>query len=367
MSPGAASVALFQGEDAYGMERAVKDLAASLGTDGVPLVIWRTGGDDDAAGDDAGGSAARRRDRLLTEIEQRLATAPLFGGGTLVVVRQPGALVREGTARARLLSVIAGVPPGNGLCLCELAGSGPSRASAGAEILHKAVTSAGGVVRVFPVPTRERMEAWIMVRGRELGIEMGQGAARLLAERVGAYVRESDVDRRRQTELVDGELQKLSLYRPGGTIAREDIAELVPEAVPGSTWAFLDAVGARRVRESATLAERLLADATPVQVLVAQLHRRLRELVIVREHVDTGIRGGALVREMKVQPFRAQKLEEQARQWSAAGLERALDGLLELDLASKGIATDGSTRQASDPRTWLRLQQWLAESLSSTG
>ncbi|CAN5794905.1 hypothetical protein BH24CHL8_BH24CHL8_08960 [soil metagenome] len=367
MSVGAAPVALFQGEDAYGIERAVKDLAVSLGTDGLPLVIWRTGGDEDSVADDAGGSATRRRDRLLGEIEQRLATAPLFGGGTLVVVRRPSALLREGTARARLLSVIASVPPGNGLCLSELSGPGTSRASGGPGILHQAVTAAGGIVRDFPVPTRERMEAWIVARGRELDIEMGRGAARLLAERVGAYVRESDVDRRRQTELVDGELRKAALFRPGGTVSREDIAELVPESVPGSTWAFLDAVGALRVREAATLAERLSADGTPIQVLVAQLHRRLRELIIVREHVDAGVSGGALVREMKVQPFRAQKLEEQARQWSATGLEVALDGLLELDLASKGIATDGSTRQASEPRIWLHLQRWLAESLSAAG
>lgn len=364
MSGRTASVAYFHGEDAYGLDRAVTDFAASLGTDGVPLIIWRTGTDEDGTAEDASSSAARRRDRVLGEVEQRLGTAPLFGGGTLVVLRQPEALVREGTARARLLSLIAAVPSGNGLCLCDLSSSG-SRPGASATVIRDAVAAAGGVLGKFPVPTRERMDAWIVTRARELDITMGQGAARLLAERVGAYVRESDVDRRQQTGLVDRELQKLSLFRPGGTISREDIAELVPETVPGSAWAFLDAVGARRQRDASMLAERLLADAVPIQVLVAQLHRRLRELVIVREHVDGGTHGGALVREMKVQPFRAQKLEEQARQWSAEALGRALDGLLELDLASKGIALDGSTRQASEPRTSLHLQQWLAESLAS--
>lgn len=363
MSRRTASVAYFHGEDAYGLDRAVTDFAASLGSDGVPLAIWRTGADEDGTGEDASGSAARRRDRVLGEVEQRLGTAPLFGGGTLVVLRQPEALVREGTARARLLALIADVPAGNGLCLCDLSSSG-SRGVASATLMRDAVAAAGGVLGEFPVPTRERMEAWIMTRAREVEITMGNGAARLLAERVGAYVRESDVDRRQQTGLVDRELQKLSLFRPGGTISREDIAELVPETVPGSAWAFLDAVGARRLRDASMLAERLLADAVPIQVLVAQLHRRLRELVIVREHVDGGTYGGALVRAMKVQPFRAQKLEEQARRWSAEGLGLALDGLLELDLASKGIALDGSTRQATEPRTSLHLQQWLAESLS---
>jgi len=65
---------------------------------------------------------------------------------------------------------------------------------------------------------------------------------------------------RRMSELANGELEKLALYRPNGTIAREDIDALVAEAVPGSTWAFLDAVGYRRTGEAATLAWRLPAD-----------------------------------------------------------------------------------------------------------
>jgi DNA polymerase III delta subunit len=64
---------------------------------------------------------------------------------------------------------------------------------------------------------------------------------------------------------------------------------------------------------------------------------------------------------MKLQPFRAQKLAEQAGAWSADGLHRAVDGLLELDLRSKGITLDGSTAQMSDARDALGLQVWIAE------
>ena len=325
------NVAYFWGEDAYGIDRAISEMAIRLGTPGEPLAIWRTGGDADSTDDgDASGnaSAAKRRDRALADIEQHLATAPLFGGGTLVVIRQPDGLIREGTARARLIGLAAAVPPGNGLAIGDLVASG-ARTPAGAGVLAKAVQDAGGDVRAFPALTRERMERWIDQRGQELGARLAPGAARLLAERVGAYVRESDVDRRRQTELADQELHKLALLRPDGTVSREDVIELVPEAIPGSTWAFLDAVGARRMPDAAVLAERLLEGAAPPPVLVAQLHRRLRELVLVREHLDAGVRGGALVRVMKLQPFRAQKLEEQAARWTGDALVGALDGLLE--------------------------------------
>jgi hypothetical protein len=64
---------------------------------------------------------------------------------------------------------------------------------------------------------------------------------------------------------------------------------------------------------------------------------------------------------MRLQPFRAQKLAEQAGAWSVDGLHHAVDGLLELDLRSKGITLDGSTAQMSEARDALGLQVWIAE------
>lgn len=358
-------LAYFWGEDAWAIDRAIRDLAARLGEEDTPLDVWRADAVDEASGD-GGASTARRRDRLIAEIEQRLGTAPLFGGGTLVVVPQPETLAREAAARARLMALMSEVPPGNGLALTELVSEGGRTKPRGGG-LRDAVAAAGGLVEEFSVPTRQRMEAWATERARELDVSLGPGAAHLLAERVGAFVRETDIDRRRQTELADSELQRLALLRPDGTVTREDVAESVPEAVPGSTWAFLDAVGARRPRDAALLAERLLADGVPPPLLLAQLHRRIRELVVVREHLDEGSRGPALARRMKLQPFRAGKLEEQAARWTPDGLVRALALLLGLDLASKGITLDGSTRQMSDARTALALQQWVAETLVASG
>ena len=195
---------------------------------------------------------------------------------------------------------------------------------------------------------------------RELGIELQPRAARVLAERVGGHIRESDVDRRRRTELANGELEKLALYEPGGSITPEDVEALVSETIPGSTWAFLDAVGARAGADASTLAERLLDAGTPLPVLTSQLHRRLRELILVREHLDSGSSNPQMVKELKLQPFRAKKLSQQARAWTMAQLEAALMDLLALDLRSKGVAVDGSTLQMSERIDALAVQTWLA-------
>jgi DNA polymerase III delta subunit len=361
-------VAYFWGEDAWSVDDAARRLALAVAEEsGAPLESWRVSGDEGDTSENATPNAGRRRERVLDQIEERLSTATLFGGGTFVIVRQPGSLVRESGARDRLMRFVANVAPGNALCFVDLLAQGSKGLPAHQAALRDTVAAAGGVTGEYPALTRERMEAWIANRAKELDVSLGPGAARLLAERVGAYVREGDVDRRRMTELANAELEKLALYRPGGTASRDDIEALVSEAVPGSTWAFLDSIGYRRAGEAATLAGRLLKDATPMPVLITQVHRRLRELITVRDHVAAGTKPADLVRELKVQPYRAQKLTEQARTWDQAELDSALNDLFELDLLSKGIASDGSPRSLSEDRSQLAFVAWIGNHASRRG
>jgi DNA polymerase III delta subunit len=361
-----AAVAYWWGEDAFAMDQAAARMARELGDEGSPLEPWRIAADDESVAAEANPGAAattasgRRTARVLEQIEQRVYAAPLFGGGTLVIVRQPIALMRETQGRDRLLQLVRSVPSGNGLALLDLA-SGSAKRTKASEQLADAVVAARGHVQEFPALTRDRMERWIAGRATELGVRLEPAAAQLLAERVGAHVREGDVDRRRQSALANSELEKLGLYRPGGSVSAADVAELVSEAVPGSMWAFLDAVGSRRTRIAVELAARLEAQGSPLPVIVSQLHRRLRDLLVVRELLGAGTRPNELPRLLKLQPFRAQKLGEQAGTWSLEGLEGALEGLLALDLESKGIALDGSTPQMSDERSALALEVWIVE------
>jgi DNA polymerase III delta subunit len=299
---------------------------------------------------------------VLDGVAERLSISPMFSAGTLVVVRQPASLLREAAARERLLKLVVEMAPGNALCFLDLTAQGGGAAQQG--VLRDAIGATGGAVREFPALSRERMEAWITTRAQELEISLAPGAARMLAERIGAYVREGDVDRRRMSELANAELEKLALYRPAGTVTREDVDALVAEAVPGSTWAFLDAVGSRRSSEAATLAARLLADGTAIQIITTQLHRRLRELVVVLDHLAAGTKAAELVRELKMQPFRAQKLAEQARTWQQPELDAAISTLLELDMLSKGIGADGSPHGVSEDRSELALLAWIGNQIA---
>lgn len=351
-----ARVALFRGEDGLAIRRAIERLAADLGTSGLPLERWTV----DAS---RGVPGRERAARMLDEVAERLSTAPLFGGGTLVVVRQPANLMREAENRDRLLRLVAMVPEGNGLALSESVELRGTRGGAEAPggPLARAVTEAGGLVQAFPAPRKGHMVRWLHERAAELGIRLEPAAANLLSERVGADLGEGDMDRREQTELAWSGLQALALLRPEGSVSADDVAALVPETIPSSRWAFLDAVGSRRPAEAALLAERLLADGWPIQVLTTLLRSRLRELIICSDLAAQRRPPAALVKALGGNPARAPIVARQASAWSLAELRAAVEGLLELDLASKGLSPAGGPVPSSEGRSALGLQAWLAE------
>ena len=291
----------------------------------------------------------------LADLGERAATGVMFGSGVLVVASGIGNATRRTVDRDALLAVIGVLAPGNGLVFLEETDSG-TREPPG-KALVEAVRAAGGEVRRFEAPREGGLAAWIEARARQRGVLLGAGAARELATRVGGFVREGDVDRRQQGRLAVTELDKLSLrHGDGGTVTADDVRELVAEAVPGTIWGFVDAVGMRQRERSLELLERLL-DATPEPVLLAVLHRRIRELIEVADRLASGEAPGSLVRSMRLQPFRAEILVRQAAGWTLPELESALEGLLELDALVKGVGG-----RAADPaRQRLAFDLWITD------
>jgi DNA polymerase III delta subunit len=340
----AAPLAYFWGDDAYGLDAAVETFRHDPARfpDGLPE-RWRVRGD--------GGDGAR----TLAELMERLATGAMFGGGTLVVLGGLGQLVRRNQDRDALLAALRLTASGNGLAITEETDSG--RKDPPSKTFADAIRAAGGEVRRFEAPREGALANWLDTRARERNITLGPGAARELATRVGGFVREGDVDRRQQGRIAVMELGKLSLLRSGGAaVTVDDVRSLVAEAIPATVWGFVDAVAMRQRQRSLDLMERVF-DERPTPVILAVLHRRMRELIEVQDRLEQGESPGSLVRSMKLAPFRAETLARQARGWSALDLDAALVGLLELDAQIKGVGG----RASSEARDRLAFDLWITD------
>ena len=113
--------------------------------------------------------------------------------------------------------------------------------------------------------------------------------------------------------------------------------------------------------------------APPLPVVVTQLHRRLRQLLIVRALRDAGEKPPAIARAAgitgppKTAEYRLQVLSRQAMAWEPEELTGALAGLVEVDLVSKGLPVGGKPlrRGAAEGPTALLL--WLSERVARRG
>ncbi len=330
-----APIAYFWGDDDLGSSRAIGRMAEAIGArNGGPVERFEVRGDRNQA-------AAQ-----IADLHQRVATQSMFGGGSLAVVTNAGALTVRNEDRDALVAVLPLVAPGSGVVFVEASPSGARQP--GLKRLVDAVQTAGGEIRAFRAPKAGELAGWIEAEARERGLRLGQGAARAMATRVGGFVTDNDADRRNQTMIVDRELDKLALYRPDGEITADDVEALVAEAVPGSVWAFTDAVGRRDLARASELLDRLAAT-TPEPVLLAVLHRRIRELVEVADRLASGEKEASLPRSMGIHSFRAEQL-------AAAGAP--LDAARARGSARRPSST--STRRSRAPPATARQRRSVA-------
>jgi DNA polymerase III delta subunit len=343
------SVAFFWGDDDLAAGRAVERLGAAIAESaGGPMERFDVRVDRNQAA------------QLIGQLIERLATQSMFGGGTLAVVTNVGALTVKGEDRDALIGLLELIAPGNALAFVESTATGAKEP--GQKRVVDAIRAIGGEVRTFRAPKAGELAGWIESEARERGVQLGAGAARELAARVGGYVTDNDADRRNQTRMAAHELDKLGIYRDGAPVSPDDVRALVSEAVPGSVWALGDAVGLREAGKAATLLDRL-ASMTPEPVLLAVLHRRIRELIEIADHLAMGAREETLPRTLGLHPFRVQQLAVQARRWTPFELQEALEGLLELDAIVKGApgVAGGETRSR------LGFTLWIADHVETSG
>jgi DNA polymerase III delta subunit len=316
-------LAFFWGDDELSAARALDRFEAALEAEGgAPLERWLVRGERNGA------------TRIIADLHERVATPVMFGGGTLAVVVNAGALVARNEDRDAFLAAMEVVAAGNALAILDASQSGAKAPTP--RRLAEAIAAAGGTVRQFKSPREGALAGWIEAEARDRGLRLAPGAAKALAERVGGFVRETDTERTHQTRFASMELDKLGLYRGTDPIGPDDVEALVAEAVPASVWAFTDAVGERQAERALGWLDRLL-DTTPEPVLLAVLHRRVRELIETGDRLDAGERLPAIGKAMGItSEFRMEKLRAQATAWTTPALVAALDGLVELDAMVKG-------------------------------
>ena len=279
----------------------------------------------------------------LEEFQTAVSTLPFFGGGRLVILESMS-LKMDKSRQERFIKILDGTPESTQLVL--VIEDHPRWRKEGSQWvrswdlvnethwLNKWMAEHPNVEKKdFPLPDVREMDGWITKEAMQQGGKFTSEAARELAQSIG-----------NNTFIASQEIAKLLMYvnraRP---VARDDVIALVSEAGSSDVFAMLDAMLEGRTNEAVKMLHRLLDD-TPPEVILGAMAHRFRQLIQVREALDSGEDLKVLISQRVLFAGKqAEKTSSQARRFSLSELSSIYHRLLELDVQSKSSQLDPGT------------------------
>ena len=192
--------------------------------------------------------------------------------------------------------------------------------------LSKAIEQAGGEVREYPAPKPWELPKWILDRGRELGLQVDQEAAKELVGLVGT-----------SQQRLSRELEKLSLgVHPSTNVTPADVEVLAAGDTAPQAYDLADALVAGELKATLSLAEQLESNGERPGRLVFPVVRRLREVHRAASLLDRGMPESKVGEALKAPPWLVKKTVARAKKADRAALERAICVFADLEIDMRG-------------------------------
>jgi DNA polymerase III subunit delta len=213
--------------------------------------------------------------------------------------------------------------------------------------LHDAVKKAGGDISAEESVKPWELPKWVIARARELGLQLEADTARALIAHVGD----------RQQRLLR-ELEKLALYMsPRTEGARVDIAmveELTAPSAEHRAWSLADAIVTGDAAAATTLYLTLRSQGERLPGLLYWMSARVRTAHEVASALEAGVPPAQIKRNLRMPSRAADRLIADAGRAGTEALQRTIEQLAELELASRGGGGGGA---GEDTVALLTLRQ----------
>jgi DNA polymerase-3 subunit delta len=273
----------------------------------------------DESGSDANISEFDASVHPAAEVIGAANTLAFLGGTRLVLVEQVQAWVKaEKEAMAAYLQA-----PAPDACLALVADKLPATDPL------RAATAKHGDVLEYAAPKEAQLPQWLVKEAASrLGMELGVQEARLLVQRCGD-----------NQSILLRELEKLDLYTDGRRVSADDIRLLGTPTYEASIFDLLDSLALGHGAAAFAAADELLAAGERTEMLFSRILRNFQNMSRVAAMKAEGMRLEAIQTELKMKPYPARKLAEQADRLGSEGIARRLSVLAETDARMKGMGT----------------------------
>jgi DNA polymerase-3 subunit delta len=213
--------------------------------------------------------------------------------------------------------------------------------------LHDAVKKADGDISAESSVKPWELPKWVIARARELGLQLEPDTARALIAQVGD----------RQQRLLR-ELEKLALYAgPGARIDAGLLDELAAPSAEHRAWSLADTIVSGDAQAATALYLTLRSQGERLAGLLYWMSTRVRTAHEVAVALEQGTPPAQIKRSLRMPSKAADRLIADAGRSGAENLQRTIEQLAELELASRGGGSGGA---GEDTAALLAIQQIAA-------
>ena len=198
--------------------------------------------------------------------------------------------------------------------------------------LHDAVKKAGGDISAEQSVKPWELPKWVIARARELGLQLEPDTARALIAQVGD----------RQQRLLR-ELEKLALYAgPGARVDATMLDELAAPSAEHRAWSLADTIVSGDAPAATSLYLTLRSQGERLSGLLYWMSQRVRTAHEIATALEAGEPTAQIKRRLRMPSKAADRLIADAGRTGAENLQRTIEQLAELELASRGGGSGGA-------------------------
>ena len=213
--------------------------------------------------------------------------------------------------------------------------------------LHDAIKKAGGDIAAEESVKPWELPKWVIARARELGLQLEPDTARALIAQVGD----------RQQRLLR-ELEKLALYAgPGARVDTNLLDELAAPSAEHRAWSLADTIVSGDAQAATALYLTLRSQGERLPGLLYWMSTRVRTAHEVAAALEQGTPPAQIKRGLRMPSKAADRLIADANRAGSESLQRTIEELAELELASRGGGSGGA---GEDTAALLAIQRIAA-------
>ena len=255
----------------------------------------------------------------FNDIQQAAGAIPFLAKVRLVIVRDFFKNSPDKKTVDQLLDYLPHLPETTRLFFLE-----SKKLPANLRILKLAEAEKSGYVKQFDLPQGSALERWIREAVAQRGGRIAPQAVHLLAANVGSNL-----------EILENEVEKLTLYAGEEEITGQDVTRLSPYAAEANIFELVDALGNRNNKKASLLLHQKLSEGEDPFRVFGMIIRQFRLLIQVKELAQEGKRPPAISQELKLHNFVTGKLYRQSQGFSLNQLEQIYRHLLDVDIGVK--------------------------------